>query len=116
HHRVQPGREGPALRARRRQGLPAPDLLHDPRRRPAHVMSEHGAPDPSHEDGSVYDGLLGHSGLPGDTSQWAFGTDFEDPLAGVDTTVPDGLDAAELAAYCLFLGDDALVLSHRLSE
>ena len=71
----------------------------------------HGAPDPSHEDGSVYDGLLG-----GDPSQWAFGTDFEDPLAGVDTTVPAGLDAAELAAYCLFLGDDSLVMSHRLAE
>ena len=38
-------------------------------------------------DDSVYDGLLG-----GDDSQWAFGTDFEDPLAGVDTTVPDGVD------------------------
>ena len=50
------------------------------------------------------------------TTQWAFGTDFEDPLAGVDTTVPAGLDAAELAAYCLSLGDDALVMSHRLSE
>jgi ring-1,2-phenylacetyl-CoA epoxidase subunit PaaC len=74
-------------------------------------MSDHGTPDPSHEDGSVYDGLLGT-----DTSQWAFGTDFEDPLAGVDTTVPDSLDAGELAAYCLFLGDDALVMSHRLSE
>ncbi len=74
-------------------------------------MSEHGTPDPNDEHGSVYDGLLGT-----DTSQWAFGTDFEDPLAGVDTTVPAGLDAAELAAYCLALGDDALVLSHRLSE
>jgi ring-1,2-phenylacetyl-CoA epoxidase subunit PaaC len=30
--------------------------------------------------------------------------------------VPADLDAAELASYCLFLGDDALVLSHRLSE
>ncbi|HYG93282.1 MAG TPA: 1,2-phenylacetyl-CoA epoxidase subunit PaaC [Nocardioides sp.] len=60
---------------------------------------------------SVYDGLLG-----GDSSQWAFGTDFEDPLAGVDPTVPEGVDRAALAAYCLMLGDDALVLSHRLSE
>ncbi|MDI6103398.1 phenylacetate-CoA oxygenase subunit PaaC [Actinoplanes sp. NEAU-A12] len=60
---------------------------------------------------SVYDGLLG-----GDSSQWAFGTDFEDPLAGVDTSVPAGIDAAELAAYCLMLGDDTLVLSQRLSE
>ena len=53
-------------------------------------------PDPNDEHGSVYDGLLGT-----DTSQWAFGTDFEDPLAGVDTTVPEDVDAAELAAYCL---------------
>jgi ring-1,2-phenylacetyl-CoA epoxidase subunit PaaC len=71
----------------------------------------HSTPDPNDAHGSVYDGLLGT-----DTSQWAFGTDFEDPLAGVDTTVPDDLDPAELAAYCLALGDDALVMSHRLSE
>jgi ring-1,2-phenylacetyl-CoA epoxidase subunit PaaC len=60
---------------------------------------------------SVYDGLTG-----GDESQWAFGTDFEDPLAGVDTTIPAGMDAAALARYCLMLGDDALIHSHRLSE
>ena len=71
----------------------------------------HSAPDPNDEHGSVYDGLLGT-----DASHWAFGTDFEDPLAGVDTTVPDGVDPAALAAYCLMLADDALVLSHRLSE
>ncbi|NUW46163.1 1,2-phenylacetyl-CoA epoxidase subunit PaaC [Nonomuraea rhodomycinica] len=52
----------------------------------------------------------------GDSSQWAFGTGFEDPLAGVDTTVPPGVDPAELAAYCLMLGDDALVMAQRLSE
>jgi len=60
---------------------------------------------------SVYDGLLG-----GDDAHWAFGTDFEDPLAGVDTTLPEGADAGALARYCLMLGDDALVASHRLSE
>jgi len=60
---------------------------------------------------SVYDGLLG-----GDASQWAFGTDFEDPLAGVDTTIPAGVDGDLLAAYCLMLGDDALIYAHRLSE
>ncbi|KAB2350196.1 1,2-phenylacetyl-CoA epoxidase subunit PaaC [Actinomadura rudentiformis] len=65
----------------------------------------------SDDHGSVYDGLLG-----GDSSQWAFGTDFEDPLAGVDTTVPEGTDAALLAEYCLMLGDDALIMSQRLSE
>jgi ring-1,2-phenylacetyl-CoA epoxidase subunit PaaC len=69
--------------------------------------------DQDHE--SVYDGLLEHHAVT-DDSQWAFGTDFEDPLAGVDTSVPDGVDHAALAAYCLMLGDDALVYSHRLSE
>ncbi len=34
-----PGREGPAVRAGERQGLPAPDLLRHPRRRPPHVMT-----------------------------------------------------------------------------
>ncbi len=62
------------------------------------------------EHDSAYAGLLVND------AHWAFGTDFEDPLAGVDTTVPDGVDAGELAAYCLALGDDALVLSHRLAE
>ncbi|PWJ27212.1 ring-1,2-phenylacetyl-CoA epoxidase subunit PaaC [Branchiibius hedensis] len=47
---------------------------------------------------------------------WAFGTDFEDPLAGVDTTIAAGTDAGALAAYCLMLGDDALVYANRLSE
>ena len=50
------------------------------------------------------------STTPTRDGQWAFGTGFDDPLAGVDTTVPDGVDPADLAAYCLMLGDDALVL------
>lgn len=62
-------------------------------------------------DDSVFDGLLG-----ADSSQWAFGTDFEDPLAGVDTSVPAGIDATELAGHCLMLGDDALILAQRLAE
>jgi ring-1,2-phenylacetyl-CoA epoxidase subunit PaaC len=62
------------------------------------------------EHESAYDGLLVND------AHWAFGTDFEDPLAGVDTTVPEGIDAHELATYCLALGDDALILSQRLSE
>ena len=49
-------------------------------------------------------------------ARWAFGTGFDDPLSGMDTSVPDGLDAAALGAYCLMLGDDALVFSHRLQE
>ncbi|WP_072690954.1 1,2-phenylacetyl-CoA epoxidase subunit PaaC [Rhodococcus marinonascens] len=48
--------------------------------------------------------------------QWAFGTSFDDPLAGVDTTVPDDVDLAALAVYCLMLGDDALISSQRLAE
>jgi ring-1,2-phenylacetyl-CoA epoxidase subunit PaaC len=49
-----------------------------------------------------------------DDHRWAFGTGFADPLAGIDTTVPD--DPADLAACCLGLGDDALIYSHRLQQ
>jgi ring-1,2-phenylacetyl-CoA epoxidase subunit PaaC len=48
--------------------------------------------------------------------RWAFGTGFTDPLEGIDTTVPDGLDPAALARCCLGLGDDALIYSHRLQQ
>jgi ring-1,2-phenylacetyl-CoA epoxidase subunit PaaC len=51
-----------------------------------------------------------------DDTRWAYGTGFEDPLHGVDTTVPDGVDGAELAALCVALGDDALVSAQRLAE
>lgn len=49
-------------------------------------------------------------------SRWAFGTGFEDPLHGVETAVPDGVDAAALAALCQALGDDALVGAQRLAQ
>ncbi|WP_046727105.1 1,2-phenylacetyl-CoA epoxidase subunit PaaC [Streptomyces humi] len=49
-------------------------------------------------------------------ARWAFGTGFEDPLHGVDTTVPEHVDAAALSSLCLALGDDALVLAQRLAE
>src|SRR3984957_17044099 len=48
--------------------------------------------------------------------RWAFGTGFTGPLTGVDQALPDGADARDLAAYCLMLGDDALVMSHRLQQ
>jgi len=48
--------------------------------------------------------------------RWAFGTGFTDPLEGIDTSVPEGVNARALAAYCLMLGDDALVYSHRLQQ
>ncbi|MGZ4644558.1 MAG: 1,2-phenylacetyl-CoA epoxidase subunit PaaC [Blastococcus sp.] len=65
-----------------------------------------------HEE-TVYDAL---TAAHGDDARWAFGADFDDPLAGVDTTVPDGVDPTALGTYCLMLGDDALVLSQRLTE
>ena len=48
--------------------------------------------------------------------QWAFGTSFDDPLAGVDTTLVDGIDGADLAAYCLMFADDALIGAQRLAQ
>jgi ring-1,2-phenylacetyl-CoA epoxidase subunit PaaC len=51
-----------------------------------------------------------------DDTRWAYGTGFEDPLHGVDTTVPEGVDRDALAALCLALGDDALVAAQRLAE
>ncbi|MFE7276609.1 1,2-phenylacetyl-CoA epoxidase subunit PaaC [Streptomyces sp. NPDC057623] len=51
-----------------------------------------------------------------DDARWAYGTGFEDPLHGVDTTVPEGIDAGELAAVCVALADDALVSAQRLAE
>lgn len=48
--------------------------------------------------------------------QWAFGTSFDDPLAGVDTTLAEGIDGADLATYCLMLGDDALISAQRLAQ
>jgi ring-1,2-phenylacetyl-CoA epoxidase subunit PaaC len=51
-----------------------------------------------------------------DDQRWAFGTGFTDALEGVDTSVPAGIDRDALAAYCLMLGDDALIYSHRLQQ
>jgi ring-1,2-phenylacetyl-CoA epoxidase subunit PaaC len=61
---------------------------------------------------AVYEALTDHE----DDARWAYGTGFTDPLAGVSTAVPDRVDRADLAAYCLMLGDDALVMSHRLQQ
>jgi ring-1,2-phenylacetyl-CoA epoxidase subunit PaaC len=64
-------------------------------------------------DDSAYESLADEHG--GD-ARWAFGTGFDDPLSGVDTAIPDGVDAADLATYCLMLADDALVMSQRLTQ
>ena len=66
----------------------------------------------AHEE-TVYDAL---GNAQDDHGHWAFGTGFDEPLAGVDTTVPDGVDPSELGEYCLMLGDDALVLAQRLTQ
>ncbi|WP_121257273.1 1,2-phenylacetyl-CoA epoxidase subunit PaaC [Nocardioides ferulae] len=46
---------------------------------------------------------------------WAFGAEFADPLASLDTSIPDGVDGALLAAYALGLADDALVAAQRMT-
>ena len=59
-----------------------------------------------------------YQGLSEETEdhRWAFGTGFTDPLEGIDASVPAGVDAAALATYCLMLGDDVLIYSHRLQQ
>ncbi|MFI6152713.1 1,2-phenylacetyl-CoA epoxidase subunit PaaC [Kitasatospora sp. NPDC051170] len=68
------------------------------------------------EDDHVYLSLVEATPGPEGEGRWAYGTGFADPLLGVDTALPAGLDGADLAAYCLMLGDDALILSQRLIE
>jgi ring-1,2-phenylacetyl-CoA epoxidase subunit PaaC len=78
-------------------------------------MTTHG-PGPvelNEDDGNAYD-LLAEDHDEG--HRWAFGTGFTDPLEGVDTSVPDGLDPGALVRFCLALGDDALIYSHRLQQ
>ncbi len=66
------------------------------------------------DDESAYQALIATDS--DGNARWAFGTGFHDPLAGIDTSVPAGVDGDDLAAYCLMLGDDALVMSHRITE
>jgi ring-1,2-phenylacetyl-CoA epoxidase subunit PaaC len=68
---------------------------------------------PAQVPGNAYEALAEEQAQH---ERWAFGTGFADPLSGVDTTVPDGVDGAGLAVYCVMLGDDALIFSHRLTE
>ncbi len=60
----------------------------------------------------AYGSLTDHD----DDARWAYGTGFADPLAGVPAEVPSDVDPEALAAQCLGLGDDALVMSHRLQQ
>ena len=68
--------------------------------------------DHDHDHDSAYAGLVDAD----EHDQWAFGTSFDDPLAGVDTTLAEGIDGADLAVYCLTLADDALVSAQRLAQ
>lgn len=61
---------------------------------------------------NAYDALTSD----GDDQHWAFGTGFDDPLAGVDRATPAGASTVDLSTYCLMLADDALILSQRLTE
>ncbi|HSZ38710.1 MAG TPA: 1,2-phenylacetyl-CoA epoxidase subunit PaaC [Trebonia sp.] len=64
------------------------------------------------DDDNPYDLLAADD----EDQRWAFGTGFTDPFAGVGTALPPGVPAKALARYCLALGDDALIYSHRLQE
>lgn len=67
------------------------------------------------QDGDEFDAY--HSlADTGEDHRWAYGTGFSDALEGVDTSIPAGIDPQLLARYCLMLGDDALILSHRLQQ
>ena len=68
------------------------------------------------DNDSDFDAYLSLADVTADDHRWAFGTGFADPLAGIDPSVPPGVDAAALAARCLALGDDALIYSHRLQQ
>jgi ring-1,2-phenylacetyl-CoA epoxidase subunit PaaC len=59
---------------------------------------------------NAYESLIDH-----EDTHWAFGTGFHEALAGVDREIPSTVDRADLFAYCLMLGDDALILSQRLA-
>lgn len=67
----------------------------------------------SAHDENAYDALTEEHGGGG---SWAFGTGIEDVQTEITSPVPDGVDPADLAQYCLMLGDDALVCGHRISE
>ena len=53
-------------------------------------------------DDDAYGALTDHD----DDARWAYGTGFADPLAGVPTGVPAGVDRADLFGYLLMLADD----------
>ncbi len=78
-------------------------------------MNTHHTDVEEHDATNAYQSLSETTGH--DDPRWAFGTGIvEEAGAEITSPVPDGVDPADLAAYCLMLGDDALICSHRLSE
>ena len=77
-----------------------------------HEHGDSGYGDSGYGD-NAYDAIMSGDG---DDGHWAFGTGFDDPLAGVPRAVPSEVDSADLVAYSLMLADDALILAQRLTE
>ena len=104
-----PDEKDPFFAPSRRQGVPAPDVLRHPRRRPAHVRRY-----ADERFDNAYEALADDDGRR--------------PPLGVRHRLrrparrratppcPSGVDAEDLATYCLMLGDDALIFSHRLQQ
>lgn len=76
-------------------------------------MINSGAGVPHEHSDNAYDAIIS---ARDDDRYWAFGTGFDDPLSAVDKSIPSDVDHDDLVAYCLMLGDDALILSQRLAE
>ena len=106
-HGLQPGREGPVLRARRGQGLPAPDVLRDPRQRAAPVMDTTST--------STTRTSMTPWRRPTTTAAGPSAPGSTPATVEITAPVPDGVDRADLATYCLMLADDALIASQRLA-
>jgi ring-1,2-phenylacetyl-CoA epoxidase subunit PaaC len=63
---------------------------------------------------NAYQSLADTTGLA--DPRWAFGGGSIGGVVEVDSALPEGVDPVAVAQYCLMLGDDALIYSHRLTE
>ena len=111
HRRLEPRREGCVLRIELGQGVPAPDVLRHPRRRPAHVARS--AADPTSTS------TARTTASPTTSTTCTAGRSGPDsPIRSRASTraCPAVSTRAALAAYCVGLGDDAVIYSHRLQQ
>ena len=67
-----------------------------------------------HDAANAYQSLASTTEL--DDPRWAFGADAALGSAEVSSPVPESVERADVAAYCIMLADDALIYSHRLTE